>query len=70
MNEQEMMQRQKIEKREKTDIILAYILIVILLAGIGIVLYLKYGTKKRRACCQVSSHIQTSIFSFRNEEGL
>ena len=36
MNEQEMIQRQKIEKREKTDIILAYILIVILLAGIVI----------------------------------
>ena len=46
MNEQEMIQRQKIEKREKTDIILAYILIVILLAGIGIVLYLKYGSNQ------------------------
>ena len=46
MNEQEMIQRQKIEKREKTDIILAYILIVILLAGIGIVLYLKYGSSQ------------------------
>ncbi len=49
MNEQEMIQKQKIEKREKTDIILAYILIVILLAGIGIVLYLKYGDNRDNA---------------------
>ena len=49
MNEQEIIQKQKIEKREKTDIILAYILIVILLAGIGIVLYLKYGDNRDNA---------------------
>lgn len=40
MNEQEI--QKKIEKREKTDIILAYILIVILLGAILIVVYLKY----------------------------
>ena len=42
MNEQEMLQRQKIEKREKFDIVLAYILIVILLAAIVLILYLKF----------------------------
>lgn len=40
MNEQEI--QKKIEKREKTDIVLAYILIIILLGAILIVLYLKY----------------------------
>lgn len=42
MNEQEMIQRQKIEKREKIDRILAYILIVILLGAIAFVLYAKF----------------------------
>ncbi len=42
MNEEEMIQRKKIEKREKTDTILAYILIIILIACIGIILYLKF----------------------------
>lgn len=42
MNEQEMMQRQKIEKREKFDRILAYILIVILLGAMAFVLYAKF----------------------------
>lgn len=46
MNEQEMMQRKKIEKREKTDTILAYILIVILLGCIFVVLYLKFIRKE------------------------
>ena len=44
--EQEMILRQKIEKREKIDTILAYILIVILLACIGIILYLKFVRKE------------------------
>ena len=42
MNEQELILKNKIEKREKFDIILAYILIVILVACIGIILYLKF----------------------------
>lgn len=42
MNEQDMILRRKIEKREKIDTILAYILIVILLGCIGVVLYLKF----------------------------
>ena len=44
--EQEMILRKKIEKREKIDTILAYILIVILLACIGIILYLKFVRKE------------------------
>lgn len=41
-NDQEMILRQKIEKREKFDTILAYILLVVLLGCIGIVLGLKF----------------------------
>lgn len=46
MNEQELILTNKIEKREKFDTILAYILIVILVACIGIVLYLKFIRKE------------------------
>ena len=45
MNEQEMIQRQKIEKREKVDRVIAYILIVILLGAIAFVLYAKFIMK-------------------------
>lgn len=45
MSEEELLQRQKNEKREKVDIILAYILIVILLACILFVVYLKFIRK-------------------------
>lgn len=45
MNEQEMIQRQKIEKREKVDRVIAYILIVILLGAIAFVLYAKFVMK-------------------------
>ena len=38
VNEQEMIMKQKIEKRERFDIVLAYILIVVLVACIGIIL--------------------------------
>ena len=41
-NEQEMILKQKIEKREKFDTILAYVLLVILLGCIVLVLYLKF----------------------------
>lgn len=41
-NDQEMILRQKIEKREKFDTILAYILLVVLLGCIGVVLGLKF----------------------------
>lgn len=44
MNEQEMMTK-KIEKREKVDIFLAYLLIIILLGGIAFVVYLKFFNK-------------------------
>lgn len=46
MNEQEMFIKQKIEKREKIDAILAYVLIVILLGCILLVLYLKFIRKE------------------------
>lgn len=42
MNEQELFLKQKIEKREKFDTILAYVLIVILLGAILFILYLKF----------------------------
>lgn len=45
MSEEEMMRMKKIEKREKTDTILAYILIVILVACLGIILFLKFVKK-------------------------
>lgn len=46
MNEEEMMRMKKIEKREKTDTMLAYILIVILIACLGVILYLKFIRKE------------------------
>ena len=46
MNEQEMFLRKKIEDREKKDIIIAYVLIVVLVAIIGIILYLKFVRKE------------------------
>lgn len=46
MNEEEMMRMKKIEKREKTDTILAYILIVILIACLGVILFLKFVKKE------------------------
>ncbi len=46
MNEQDMMLRKKIEKREKTDIIIAYILIGVLLLCIVLVLVLKFTKKE------------------------
>lgn len=42
MDEQDLEMRKKIEKREKFDIFLAYLLIVILLGCIAIVVYLKF----------------------------
>lgn len=45
MNEQDLILRQKIEKREKIDTILAYILIVVLLGAIILILYLKFLRK-------------------------
>ena len=42
MNEEDMIIQEKIKKREKTDIMLAYMLIVILLGCILFVLYLKF----------------------------
>lgn len=45
MSEEEMMRMKKIEKREKTDTILAYILIVILVVCLGIILFLKFVKK-------------------------
>lgn len=41
-NDQDMIIREKIEKREKIDTILAYVLIVVLVVSIGVVLGLKF----------------------------
>ncbi|MGM9882232.1 MAG: hypothetical protein ACI31S_05250 [Bacilli bacterium] len=46
MNEEEMMQRKKIEKREKVDMVIAYILLVVLLLCILVVIYLKFIRKE------------------------
>lgn len=46
MTDEELMRMKKIEKREKIDMILAYALIVILLACIAIILYLKFVKKE------------------------
>lgn len=46
MNEEELMRMKKIEKREKVDIVLAYMLIVILLGAIVVILYLKFIKKE------------------------
>lgn len=46
MNEQEMIKRQKIEKREKVDTIIAYCLIVILIGCIAILSILKLTKKE------------------------
>ena len=45
-NEEEIMIKNKIEKREKMDTILAYILIVILLGSILLIIYLKFIKKE------------------------
>ena len=44
-NEQDLILRQKIEKREKIDTIIAYVLIVILLGCMALVLALKFAGK-------------------------
>lgn len=46
MNEEEMMMRQKVEKREKVDTIIAYCLIVILIGCIAILSILKLTKKE------------------------
>lgn len=46
MNEEELMRMKKVEKREKVDIALAYMLIVILLGAIAVILYLKFIKKE------------------------
>ena len=46
MNEQDLILKQKIEKREKIDTIIAYVLLVILSAAIIFVLYLKFIRKE------------------------
>lgn len=46
MNEQDLILSQKIEKREKTDTIIAYILIAILVGCIALILILKFTRKE------------------------
>lgn len=49
MNEQELLMKKKQEKREKVDIILAYIMLVILLLAIAFVVYIKFFRKEEIA---------------------
>ncbi len=47
MNEQELMMKKKIEKREKIDNIIAYILLLLLIICIAIVVYVKFFRKEQ-----------------------
>lgn len=60
MNEQDLILKQKIEKREKIDTILAYILIVILLGAIILVLYLKF-IRKEETILEPEEYVPTYI---------
>lgn len=60
MNEQDLILKQKIEKREKIDTILAYILIVILVGAIILVLFLKF-TRKEEPKVEPEEYIPTYI---------
>lgn len=60
MNEQDLILKQKIEKREKIDTILAYILIVILTGSIILVLFLKF-TKKEETVVEPEEYMPTYI---------
>lgn len=61
-NEEEIMMKNKIEKREKIDIILAYILIVILLGSILLIIYLKFIKKE-----EVDTDIHTIKYATIND---
>jgi len=75
MIEQDILLRKKIEKREKIDTIIAYILMVILLGCIGLVLYLKFVREEDAkvdeyipnyiSLSDISSSLNNSIFSNR-----
>lgn len=47
MNNQDLTLNEKIEKREKFDTILAYVLLVILTACLAFMLYIKYGREEK-----------------------
>ncbi len=61
-NEEEIMMKNKIEKREKMDTILAYILIVILLGSILLIIYLKFIKKE-----EVDTDIHTTKYATIND---
>ena len=76
MNEQDLILRQKIEKREKFDIILAYILLVVLSGAIILVLYLKFIREEEPttpeeyvpnyiSLSEISSSLNTSLLANR-----
>lgn len=76
MNEQDKILNEKIEKREKFDIILAYILLVVLIGGIVFVLYLKFVSDKQETAPEeytanyinlndISSSLNSSILANR-----
>ena len=61
MNEQDIILREKIEKREKFDTILAYILLVILLGAIALVVILKLTRKEDNNIATPEEYIPTYI---------
>lgn len=63
MNEQEIMQKNAIEKREKTDTMIAYGLIVILSLCIIILLYLKFVRKEETPVIVDNPPVETNTTS-------
>jgi len=63
MNEMDVMLSEKIAKREKFDIILAYVLLVILLGCLMLMLYLKFFRKEDKGEEYVPNYISLSDIS-------
>ena len=64
MNEQELMMREKILKREKTDTIIAYFLVVILLACILFMVYIKFIRTEDNT--NVTDNVISSVITLDN----
>lgn len=64
MNNQELMMREKILKREKTDTIIAYFLVVILLACILFMVYIKFIRTEENT--DVTDNVISSVITLDN----
>ena len=64
MNDQELMMREKILKREKTDTIIAYFLVVILLACILFMVYIKFIRTEENP--DVTDNVISSVITLDN----